>query len=455
MRGILHILIVFSGILLVFSGCKGTPPWELERQIPLNASFDLRIAASLTSPDDVYSGDLHITNTETLESYTEEFSLMIDPTTFTVEVWRTIILAPGVYDFTFVVSNGSRSYAGYALLQTIEDDTNLVPFVIKPIFGEVLTDVTMVYDMADLVFQFDPAKLTGFTDPRLGLILNGGAEEFFTLDPQTGTAEQVYANLAEGPHTLRVNFYDGAFLRGRSVPENEDIVFTPGTDLLLSIVPPVVVIPTSLVEGGDALFQFQVPGEVIEEAGGLGDLRTLFSVVGIQSQNTLQEAWLTLAPNGFDFYGSVNLAGFVFGEVVMGVTFFDANGTPADASDDEMIGNCIVEGVNLDLIPRTTLCGLVLRRRAVVGGNLMATLAVNVANSQFEPTAGAVVRANGKAMGITGTQAFGTPGYLKLFMKAGYYTMEAQDQTAIGSSNVDLAPLSLNNLQIIMDTPTQ
>ena len=149
---------------------------------------------------------------------------------------------------------------------------------IRPIIGDTVTDISIVTLLTDFKFQYDPAELSiaGFTNPQLGIIADNGNEDIFSINPATGISDN-YVNLSEGVHNIKLKLYDAATQRGKSVLSQEDQVIVFGNNMAMDLVALHGETIFTLTEnGGDAVFSFSVPQEVIDEVGGVGNLQTIF-----------------------------------------------------------------------------------------------------------------------------------------------------------------------------------
>ena len=163
--------------------------------------------------------------------------------------------------------------------------------------------------------------------------------------------------------------------------------------------------------------------------------------------NLSAETSLDFASNGSLFTSNATLSGLQFGTYAMDITFSDSSEMP-----QELVGSCTVSPFILDANGSTVNCQVELRRRGVIGGNILAVLGVNVYNTDMEPVIGSGIYADGKLLGITGSGTFGTPGYVKLLMHEGNYSLRAQNEWWYGDENVTLAPLDVKNVDFILDT---
>ena len=414
------------------------------------------IGGGVSTPSAVlpYSGTLTATNLTTPgDSTTIPWSVTIDDATLAVTSITTGIVFPGTYEMTLVVSRGAQTYVGTAAGVEIVDGTNAFDITLHPVIGDTNVDAYVATRLVDLRFSYPPTELASLTSPYMGILVDGGGEQVFELDPATGLSEYMFLNLPPGDHTLELRVYDERGQRGRSIPAQQAQNLQPGIPVSMDLVPlageTVVTIDETT---GDATFNFAIPTEVVDEAGGVDNLRTVLSVVG-PANPTGHEVELALTDAVTNYVASTTLPGFQFGAVTISLAFGDRNGTP-DAADDEPLGNCTVPSVTLSTPGTTVACAITLRRRSVIAGNLLALVGVNVYDQAGFAVPNAVVTANGEIVGVTGSGAFGTPGYLKFYHVAQSDVViqaVSAELFKTGGAVVTLAPLSVNNVTLVLN----
>lgn len=388
-------------------------------------------------------GEMLVENIDTSTQEIHDWSIYLNEDTFEVESNKTLVLEEGNYQFSLLVAHGDQQYAGMSS-QTIMDGENTIALTLRPVIGDTVIGVSLVSELADFKFQYDASEISaaGITNPNIGITVNGGLEEILAINPATGISDD-YLNLPQGEHTIELKLYDGGLQKGKSISSQQTVQVIPGYDIAMDLVAlhgEAVFILTE--DGGDATFQFIIPSEVVDEAGGTGNLTTLFSVVG--PKNPLRESTLSLTEDASgDYRASITHSGFQFDDVTLSLTFSEGS---------ELLGSCN-QAITIDATTQNLLCDLTLRRRAIASGNLLATLAVNVFDEIGEPVPGATIYNGSTILGITGSQAFGTEGYLKVYLNAGNYTLEAEAVGESGTGSIDLIPLTVNNLEISLTEP--
>ncbi len=391
---------------------------------------------------DVYTGELMVTNTATLESETHFWSVYIDDETFAVQSNKTIVLEPGNYDISLEVERGDQQYAGTALGTDIVEGTNSVALTLRPIIGDSDIDVSVVSTLAAFKFSYSPTELSGIAAPHMGIIVDSDPEEIFAINPATGISDS-YISIDAGVHTVQLKLYDAALQIGKSVPAQESPTIVPGLALSMDIIPLYSEMAIALAEaGGDADFTFTIPGEIVDEAGGTSDLTVLFKSVG--STNPYQETTLTLTADGSDYVADTTLSDFQFGSVTFSLDFIDI-------TDSYTIATCNMVTM-VDSSSRTLACDVALHKRALISGNLMGVVGINVFDTDDQPVAGAMVFDGTDLLGVTGSGSFGTAGYLKMYMISGTHNLRAETTTHYGEATASVPVLGTVNPDIVLDS---
>jgi hypothetical protein len=389
--------------------------------------------------DIILRGELLAINTDTNEQETFTWTATFNEGTWEVESTKTIVLDPGTYDFSLLLEEGNQQYAGEAIYE-IEDGTNDVPLTVRPVIGETIADVYVVNELADFKFEYDPAELSDFADPQIGIIVDSDAEQVFSVNPVTGISDN-YINLTSGSHSLELKLYDGQIQKGKS-DQVQTVNVVPGENIVMDLVPLHGETLFSLTEeGGTAEFSFTIPHEVADEAQGANNLEVIFTLV--DSDGTLCEQTLALVSDGDDYTAEATCDNIQSGTATASLIF-------NDISDNEQLAQWC-ETIDLNSEDQTLTCEIDLRRRAVITGALMAVLGVNVLDQSGLPIEGAVVIVNGEQAGITGSGIFGTLGYLKLYLVKGDYTVRAEADSLYGEADVALDALDVENVEVTAD----
>lgn len=459
--------LLLAATLFLFTGCNsgGTsggsqapPPAAQGTEVSLAPVMTAYLAQTVATGalsqalvgDTTLVGTMTVTdaNGVAVEGSPFDWSISLDPANplGSVASNRTLVLFPGTYNFALLIQDNQQQYVGTAT-KAIGEGENTVSMNIHPVIGDTLTDVSVVWELPEL--RFDYPEIGSIVDPELGVFIDENTNnqmQFYQvgIDPDTGTFYPLETNfqVPGSIHRIRLELYSQGNLVGRSVVEQETIL--AGVDLAMDLVSIHGEVQFSFNEQtSEATFTFSIPYVVAHEAGGVGDLLVLYNIAG--PGNPFNDGSLTLVDNGEGnpVTASLTFTDYQFGDVFINLAF-------NDATDGDLLGTCNVGPVTLVTVPGTSaLCELTLRRRQVVGGSLLAVVGVNVVDENAVPVPGATVSLNGNFAGITGS-GFGTPGYVKLLTVAGQYLVSAEKDGVVGENTVIAIPLGVHNVQVVL-----
>ena len=407
------------------------------------------VSAANFTADQIIRGELAVTATSGDNAgiaQTYPWTVYLNEDTFETQSNSTLTLEPGNYDLELLVSKGDQQYAGYTN-QTLADGENDVALTIRPIIGDLVEDVTIIDRLAYFKFEYQVSELADIVAPAMGIIVDSDMEQVFSINQTTGLSD-TYVNLPTGPHAIALKLYEGATQVGKSVTAQEAQTVSYGTDLSMDIVPLYSEIQFILTEdGGDANLSVTAPAEVIDEVGGVANLTATLALVS--PKNSLQESSLFfIQQQDGSYVADLVLTDLQYDEVTLNITFTDT--TTADE-----IASCN-NSWTINNQSQAFNCDITLIRRAVVSGNILAVLGINVENELGEPVSGAVItNAAGDTLGITGSGTYGTTGYVKLYLQAGTYALTATDLSTgqLYEASVTVSPLDVENLLMVLADP--
>ncbi|MBK7538688.1 MAG: carboxypeptidase regulatory-like domain-containing protein [Myxococcales bacterium] len=414
--------------------------WRLQQVLPQSPP---RITgAGDISTQAVVAGVMTVYDLDSDETAEFSWSVDVDPETLEIESNRNVILAPGAYRFTLVLSVGTaQQYVGTVDAE-IGDGENALQMTIRPVIGA--TDITaeVASRLGEFRLQYAPSDFDDIADPRIGVSIDDGLETIYQVSRATGRTS-AYIGIPSGAHVVALRLYDGSLQIGRSIATQENVVISPGEPLQMDLVALAGETSVSFSRaGGAAAFSVSLPDDVIAESGGISDLEVMASVVG--PTNAFQEQVVTIAESSSgDFLGDVVFANMQYGPVTVTLTFADVSEGPR-----ELLGSC-VQQIVLGAPAATQACPIELRRRAVIGGRLLGTVGFNVFSANGAPLSGAVVTANGTVLGVTNT-GFGARGYLRAHLVPGVYSVVASANGESVSASVAVLPLGINNVDLAM-----
>ena len=460
-----HIVYMVSMLLVTLSlvGCSGSGSNDSTTQSN-ESSIDISLSALYTgttssssaalnqapsflasAPSKIVTGELLAVNHTTGTSETYDWSVYLDESDLSATSNKTIVLEPGDYTFSLLLTDANMQYGGTAVYQVLDQGQHSIPLTVAPIIGDTVVNVSVLSELATYKFSYATSELTSLTAPKVGISIDGGSEQLFTINKATGLS-QTYLNLTDGSYNAHLSFYDGNIQVGRSVPEQENITVVAGDPLNIDIVALHGEAEFILdVADGNATIRANIAQEIIDEIG----LDNLEVILTLSDGNTTKEALMTLVTDTNSTYATTTLSGLQFGTYALQLKFNDKTDTSVP------VGSCLADDVVLNSVGSTVECKITLQKRSVFGGNLLATVGINVFNTSYEPIAGASVYANDVFIGLTNEGTFGTKGYLKTYQVAGDITFSADDTNKTGSVSTTLNPLDVKNFDIFLDQDIQ
>lgn len=459
---------LFVSTTLALSACGGSSSQNTSHQhtpsiagaeaLQQEVAFDLDFTALLEkelvsgvfddqgSAANLMSGSMKVTNLANGEVEFFPWTVNIDENNLAnVQSFQSLVLEPGDYAFELAVSRTGHSYSGSVISSLTDGSTEMISMIIRPVIGETLVDVNTIAELIDFRFSFSAADIdtANLQSPSVGISIDGGVEQIFALNKSTGLSEHMLLNLQPGQYDIALRLLDNGIQVGKSIAAQEsNITVSQGLDVSMDIVPLHGEIAFSLdTQGADAIVNLKVPPEVVEEVGGVGNLQAVLSVTG--PDYPLQERPLVLTENGGSYTAGVVLPDMYYGELIFEMSF-------TDTTDNYDVGYCITSAV-LNNNNVAISCDLTLRRRQLASGNLLSTVGINVRDESGAAIPGAVITIADEEVAITNSAAFSTPGYSKVYVASGTHTVQARYGAAFGVVEYTSQPLSVSNLDIILD----
>lgn len=434
---------------VLFTGCSDqNNAIDLEQgesTVSLNCNVGMKksqTVATRATGNTSLAGKLTIIDIENLDTLVEDWYVVLNNDNFTAVSNKSIVLTPGMYDFQLTVNNGTKVYTGESNGVLISDMTeSTVDLTLSPVFGlqEISTELSQ---LASLLFRYPVEEFAQLDQPKIGIKIDDNSETIYDVNKATGLTE-LYFDLEAGLYDFTIKLYDGNTQVGRSINGVEQVNVVLTEEVAVDLVPLHADMVMSLpMEGGDATFNFTIPTEVIDEVGGIKNLRAALSVAS--DVNGLRETDLIFAANGTAFSATTTLTNYRYDKVNFQILFIDTK-------NGEVVGTALLDGLNLTVENQNAVMELLLRRRSVVTGNILGTVGLNVFNEDKTPQLGMSIYANGTFIGITGENSFATAGYIKLYMKQGDYKLVARAGANRGSVSLAVAALDVKNVDIIIN----
>ncbi|MBU2510333.1 hypothetical protein KJ966_03310 [bacterium] len=403
----------------------------------------------------IYTGTLAIKEgTATIGEY--DVTASLNDSNWEVKLQQTFIMAPGDYTFILFLSHlDTEEYAGIATFTVEEEQVNIVPMTIAPIIGDSVIDIETITGMGS--FKFHYAEIPNLTnsDAKLGIVLDGAAEEmYYAIDISTGITT-TFLNLSTGEHTIELKLYvDGNNQIAKSLPSQETQTIYAGQTISMDLIPIYGESTHSIsIDGGDANFHLTIPQEIINQTTTSSNLKITYVMNGPGTDNTLYQG--EISPINYnestDVYSAdLSLSGsFYAATLFMQLNFYKR-------ADNKFIGSCTIQ-TSLNTNERTSLCSIPVVNSLIASGNLLAAFGITVCENNGSGGCGTLVEGanvytldseNGdELIGITNSN-----GLYIAYLKGGDYTFRAVKANGrFGeTTQLTLDPLDVEDIEIIL-----
>jgi hypothetical protein len=237
-------------------------------------------------------GSLLTNNTRTNKQETNNLSVALTSDLKARQAGTTLLFIPDRYDFYLLLERKKtneqiQQYAGSSIGVLLKDGINNVPIEIKPVIGNSITDMNKVTTLSSFNLRNNLVSTDiEIANPNIGITINDlttgiqGTEQKFEVN-RTLSILEYYINIEEGQKEIKLNYYDGNNLIGKSIPEQEKQEVKTGRDIVMDLIPVV------------ALCKFNISQETIH-------LTSVESIVGTVtlSDGKSFELYLSIGSNG-------------------------------------------------------------------------------------------------------------------------------------------------------------
>ncbi len=436
------IVILFSVFLISVGGCFDSKEEKAVKQ-EIKIDYTLTSIAKKLIPVkrdmQVIQGEIVATNIRTNEIETFLWFGEIDEEAFTIVSNSTLILNQADYNIQLEFTYANHKYMGHTILENVEEK-NTINLIVHPIIGDTKTAINIT-EIPSLKLSYPPGEMKALTNPSMGIIIDEESELILAVNPALGVSDG-YINITQGQHIIKLKLYDAEFQVGKSLKSQENV--NVGVENIQMDIEPLYGEMTFNLglDGGDARFEIVVPQEVIEEVDGINNVRAVVKVLSGINGLAEQEMSLTLLENE-SYIGELVLNNYKYDNLTLTIEFYDKR----DNNDiDGKIGISVLENIEITKDEQTVLMNMNIRRRGVITGNLLGMVGLNVFDADGLPISGAGVYIDDELVGITGSSAFGTLGYLKVYAQKGNHIICAKN-TFVEKESEDLT-IDVNSLEI-------
>ncbi|NQX81941.1 MAG: leucine-rich repeat domain-containing protein [Flavobacteriaceae bacterium] len=387
-----------------------------------------------------------ITNTDTgIAQDPIDWIVSLDLDSFTVSSDFIKILKPGNYSFHLDLLYQGYKYLGTSGAVSINQGNNApIAIVITPVLGDIGLSYT-VNSQSILEFNYDTSLIPNVVSPKIGYTIDSDPEIVIALntviEPELGI-NQVYINIPNGSHTIKLKLYDDINLVATSDAAQETINFVNGDNHTIDISPITTNIKINTpIDGGDFLSTFNIPYSVVNDIAGKTDLKGKIQITGSKTGNV--EGDLTFVDDGTSYTSDITLNNIYYETVDIYIEIEDDGGSVFNITYNNISLN--KESIDIDQYIGVAI-------KSLSSDKLLSNVLLKTVDIYGDPVNGVTVSIkNGSTIGIT-NGLYNVDGSLEFSSYSGTLTLVLNAGSKTVERTVILKPLEVTNIIVDWNT---
>ena len=387
-----------------------------------------------------------ITNTDTgIAQDPIDWIVSLDLDSFTVSSDFIKILKPGNYSFHLDLLYQGYKYLGTSGAVSINQGNNApIAIVITPVLGDIGLSYT-VNSQSILEFNYDTSLIPNVVSPKIGYTIDSDPEIVIALntviEPELGI-NQVYINIPNGSHTIKLKLYDDINLVATSDAAQETINFVNGDNHTIDISPITTNIKINTpIDGGDFLSTFNIPYSVVNDIAGKTDLKGKIQITGSKTGNV--EGDLTFVDDGTSYTSDITLNNIYYETVDIYIEIEDNDGSVFNITYNNV-------SLNKESIDINQYIGVPIK--ALSSDRLLSNVLLKTVDIYGVPVNGVTVSIkNGSTIGIT-NGLYNVDGSLEFISNSGTLTFVLNAGSKTVERTIILKPLEVTNIIVDWNT---
>ena len=448
--------ISFILIIIMLFSCKDDSIADISSEGDISLEFEYTLTSSVyqilanKSPLARRSSKnalatMTITNTDAGIEETMDWIIILDLDSFTVSSDFKKILKPGNYSFHLELKHLGYKYLGTSGAVSINQGNNApIAITITPVLGNIGLSYT-VNSQSVLEFNYDTSLITEVGLPKIGYTIDSDPEIVIALntviEPELGI-NQVYINIPNGSHTIKLKLYDDINLVATSDAAQETINFVNGDNHTIDISPITTNIKINTpIDGGDFLSTFNIPYSVVNDIAGKTDLKGKIQITGSKTGNV--EGDLTFVDDGTSYTSDITLNNIYYETVDIYIEIEDDGGSVFNITYNNISLN--KESIDIDQYIGVAI-------KSLSSDKLLSNVLLKTVDIYGDPVNGVTVSIkNGSTIGIT-NGLYNVDGSLEFSSYSGTLTLVLNAGSKTVERTVILKPLEVTNIIVDWNT---
>jgi surface protein len=377
----------------------------------------------------IYTGTLSVKDLNTKQTKTYEWYANLNTDTFELNSTTTITLTPSDYEITLLLTKGKAQYVGKKAVTIRDEDSINLDFVLSPVIGDVVAKFEALDGLMNFKLNYDVNDFSSLSAPNMSLGVDNDSMVNFKINSSTGFSE-LFMNIPEGKRTIKLKLFDG---HKQVAKATETVLVEYDTDINIDIIPLKGDLSLNFnVDNSSFDVNLTIPKEVIESTGSIANTKSVIKILSDHANGTLKTKEFNIVKSNGVYQAYLSFTDMkVNSTVSVEVSFFNKN------------KNKLVSKMTI-IAPQNkkVSTSLGVYSEAGLGGNVLASLSMNIQNTDDEVLSGALVYLDDIFIGHSNYN-----GYLSTTLTKGiHYLTFKKDGKLIAARRLRLRPLEISNI---------
>jgi surface protein len=336
-----------------------------------------------------------------------------------------------------LLTKGEIQYAGKKLLTIKDEDSLNIDFALSPIIGDIVPDIKALEGLMNFELKYDLNDFYSLKSPNISLGVDNEDMVNIKINPSTGF-DKMFMNIPTGERTIKIKLFDG---HKQVAKAKTTVLVGYGGDIKVDLEPLRGDLSFDFNTGSNGFdLKITIPEELLESTGGIDNTKSVIKVVSSDNNNTLETKEFDIVKNNGIYQADLSFTSMkVNSTVSVEITFFNID-------DDKLAGKMTIIVPSLDQHKKVS-ASFEVYSKAGLGGNVLASLSMNIHNVDDSVLSGVRVYLDDKFIGLSNHT-----GYFSTLLTKGIHKLTFfQVDKLIATRKLTLAPLEISNIIVKID----
>jgi hypothetical protein len=326
----------------------------------------------------IYTGTLSVKDLNTKQIKTYDWFANLNTDTFDLNSTTTITLAPSTYELTLLLTKGKIQYVGRKTQNIKDKDSLNIDFALSPVVGDVIIDVKSIDRLMNFELKYDINDFYSLNTPNMSLGVGNDDMVNFKINPSSGF-DKLFMNIPEGERTINLKLFDG---NKQVAKATEDVLVEHGTDISIDIKPLKGDLSFNLNANDDFDINLTIPNELFESTGSIANTKSVIKILS-SAKGKLETKEFNIVKNNGIYQASLSFKSLELNSSVsIEIAFFNKE------QNNKLAGKMTLVVPSVDQHKKVSASFGVYSKAAGLGGNVLASVSMNIHNKNDEVLSG-------------------------------------------------------------------